>query len=85
MIFKEENLGIGKFVRRDADWGGSHRIFRLAFSSRRGIINASDLATLRRAIISDYQNNAQFDPSGDGNITVIDLVRLKKYLAKIGG
>ena len=50
-----------------------------------GIINASDLATLRRAIISDYQNNAQFDPSGDGNITVIDLVRLKKYLAKIGG
>ena len=49
-------------------------------------INANDLTVIINLILSnkiDYESNITCDANGDGVINLLDLVRLKKYLAGI--
>lgn len=49
-------------------------------------INAQDLSIIMNLILSDdidYRSNIECDANGDGMINLLDLVRLKKYLAGI--
>ncbi|MBQ1961760.1 MAG: dockerin type I repeat-containing protein, partial [Clostridia bacterium] len=66
----------------NAEW---HFLIRYGDADDDGFINASDLVVLRTALLKlsavDEETQTKWNVNADDKIDILDLVRLKKYIA----